>query len=117
MNSTLGIMTFWWSGTRQQQGRSVITIKKLPDLYVADPRCLTNQQLDFVNGIFDELIECTFLPANEAWRDDTRKDLDRALLVDILGYPEKILDPLESLRLQWCNEPSVHGGKDTRPKH
>ena len=117
VNSTLGVMTFWWHGTRQQMGRSISTISKLPELHVIDPRCLTSAQLEVCNRVFQQLEDSEFLPANEAWRDDTRKELDRALLVDVLGYPDDILDPLDSLRLQWCNEPSVHGGKDTRPKH
>ena len=116
-NSTLGIMTFWWNGTRQQMGRSITTISKLPELHVIDPRNLTCEQLEVGNQVFQQLEDSEFLPANETWRDDTRKELDRALLVDVLGYPEEILDPLQSLRLQWCSEPSVHGGQDTRPRH
>ena len=115
-NSTLGIMAFWWSGTRQQQGRAVITIAKLPEIYVADPRCLSNEQLALASSIFDEFVDRTFLPANEVWRDSVRKDLDHRLLVDVLGFSNQVLDPLELLRLYWCDEPSVHGGKNTRPE-
>ena len=56
-----------------------------------------------------------FLPANEAFRDATRKAIDRTVLCDALGLPESILDPLATLRLQWCAEPSVHGSKATAP--
>lgn len=64
--------------------------------------------------IFDENRDREFLPANEAYRDESRKELDRRVLVDLLGLPEdKVLDPLELLRLKWCSEPSVHGGKGT----
>ena len=55
------------------------------------------------------------MPANEAYRDETRKALDRAMLCDLLGLPESILEPLDVLRRQWCTEPTVHGGKSTRP--
>ena len=37
-NSTLGMMRFWWTGSRQQQGRSVLTISALPSLHTVDPR-------------------------------------------------------------------------------
>ena len=57
----------------------------------------------------------TLLPANEAFRDDTRKAIDRAVLCNVLGLPESTLGPLATLRLQWCAEPSVHGNKATRP--
>ena len=35
---------------------------------------------------------------------------------DARGLPEGILEPLDVLREQWCAEPTVHGGKSTRPK-
>lgn len=56
-----------------------------------------------------------FLPANEAHRDEVRQQLDQAVLCDLLGLPESILGPLDTLREQWCREPTVHGGKRTRP--
>ena len=36
-NSTLGLILFWWNGTRQQAGRSVLTITRVPELPVLDP--------------------------------------------------------------------------------
>ena len=47
-NSTPGLILFWWYGTRQQLGRSVTTVSKLPGLPVLDPRTLTNGQLDLL---------------------------------------------------------------------
>ena len=55
------------------------------------------------------------LPANEAYRDDIRAELDREVLVGVLGLPEAVLEGLAVLRNKWCHEPSVHGGKVTRP--
>ena len=52
---------------------------------------------------------------NEAYRDPLRCELDEAVLCGVLGLPESILEPLATLREQWCAEPSVHGGKATRP--
>ena len=40
-NSTLGLLMHWWKGTRQQAGRSSMTITAIPDLPVLDPRTLT----------------------------------------------------------------------------
>ena len=82
-----------------------------------DPRKLTDQRLDHCRAIFDDLKDREFLPANEAWRDDTRKALDRELLFGITSVLQ--LDPgleegLDLLRKQWCAEPSVHGGKGTQ---
>ena len=114
-NTTLGLMCFWWVGTRQQQGRARITITALPYLPVLDPRTLTAQQIKTAERIFYEFLHRRLLPANEAYHDQTRKDLDRAVLVDLLHLPDGILDSLDVRRRQWCAEPSVHGGKATRP--
>ena len=114
-NSTLGLMSFWWAGSRQQQGRSVLTISNLPDVAVLDPRRLSTKQLSCAAQIFGHFQDREFLPANEAYRDDTRRDLDRAVLIDILELPDSVLAPLGNVRLQWCAEPSVHGGKRTSP--
>ena len=114
-NSTLGLMAFWWLGSRQQQGRAITTITALPELPVLDPRALAPEQLERADAIFERFRAETLLPANEAYRDETRKALDRAVLVELLGLPDAVLEPLDNLRRQWCAEPSVHGGKDTAP--
>ena len=116
-NSTLGLLLFWWMGSRQQSGRAILTISSLPNLPVLDPRTLTDRRLDHCRAVFDDLKDHEFLPANEAWRDETRKALDRELLFGITSVLQ--LDPdleegLDLLREQWCAEPSVHGGKGTQ---
>ena len=113
-NTTLGLILFWWAGTTQQAGRSVLTIRRLPDLRVLDTRALSDEQHAGSRRIFAEFQARPFLPANEAYRDTTRQALDEAVLCDLLGLPSSILDPLDLLRKQWCNEPTVHGGKSTR---
>ena len=113
-NTTLGLLAFWWVGTRQQQGRACLTITQLPRLTVLDPRSLSPAQLAQAEAIFTRFKEKEFLPANEAYRDDARQALDRAVLIDLLHLPEAALEPLAILRDQWCAEPSVHGGKRTR---
>ena len=116
-NSTLGLLLFWWMGSRQQAGRAILTISALPNLPVLDPRKLTDRRLDHCRAIFDDLKDREFLPANEAWRDETRKALDRELLFGITSVLQLDLgleEGLNLLRKQWCAEPSVHGGKRTR---
>ena len=116
-NSTLGLILFWWRGTRQQSGRANLKITAVPDLPVLDPRTLTKGQVDHCRAIFEDFKDKQLLPANEAYRDETRKALDRELLFGITSVLQ--LDPgleegLDLLRRQWCAEPSVHGGKGTR---
>ena len=48
-----------------------------------DPRTLTEGQMDHCRAIFDDLKDRESLPSNEAWRDETRKALDRELLFGI----------------------------------
>lgn len=114
-NTTLGLMAFWWIGARQHQGRARLTISRLPALPVLDTRRFSDRQLERARTIFDAFRDRELLPANEAWRDDVRQALDRAVLMDLLGLPEDIMESLDLLRLQWCAEPSVHGGKSTAP--
>ena len=114
-NSTLGLMMFWWTGTRQQQSCARITISRLPELNVLDARCLSASQLQQCQAVCGEFHSLSLLPANEAYRDPVRKELDAALW-DILELPHSLLSNLDLVREQWCAEPSVHGGKRTRPQ-
>ena len=73
---------------------------------------------DCMNGALSTAPRAGHFPrraANEAYRDATRQALDKTVLVDLLGVPSSMLDSLAPLRQQWCNEPTVHGGKSTRP--
>ncbi|MDE0073862.1 MAG: hypothetical protein OXU32_07760 [Gammaproteobacteria bacterium] len=113
-NTTLGLMSFWWKGSRQHQGRASMTLSRLPELPVLDPRQLGEGHIQKAQELFAEFRNRPLLPANEAYRDPVRADLDQAVLVRLLGLPEGIEDSLRLLRDQWCAEPSVHGGKGTR---
>ena len=116
-NSTPGLILFWWRGTRQQEGRACVTVTKLPGLPVLDPRVLTERQLERCRTLFERLRDRSFLPANEAYRDEVRKQLDRELLfgpASVLRLEGGLEKGLDLLREQWCAEPSVHGGKRTR---
>ena len=114
-NTTLGLIGFWWKGTRQHQGRAVLTITRLGELPMLDPRQLSADQIEQAQSMFDDFTSREFLPANESYHDATRVALDEAVLVDLLNLPKQVLEPLEVLRHQWCAEPTVHGGKPTRP--
>ena len=111
-NSTLGLMSFWWIGTRQQEGRARLTINRLPSLLTYDPRTLTKEQISLAKATVEDLRNQKFLAANEAYRDPVRKKLDRRLLINILQLPEDILESLDLLRRQFCWEPSVYGTKE-----
>ena len=114
-NSTLGLLGYWWQASRQTAGRGRMAKSNFELTPTLDVTQLSEEQLQTAQSIFDELKNLNFLPANEAYRDDTRKLLDRRVLINLLNLPESILEPLDLLRLKWCSEPSVHGGKPTAP--
>ena len=114
-NSTLGLLCYWWHSSRQQAGRGSMPITAIRSMPTLDVTKLTQTQLSKAEEIFEDMTSAQFLPANEAYRDNSRKELDHRVLTDMLGLPESILEPLDLLRLKWCSEPSVHGGKRTGP--
>ena len=93
----------------------MLTITRLGELPVLDPRQLSEGQVEQAQSLFDQFTKRVFLPANEAYRDPSRIALDEAMLIDLLDMPKQVLEPLDVLRRQWCAEPTVHGGKGTRP--
>ena len=114
-NGTLGLVLYWWHSSRQQSGRGNMPISAIRTMPTLDVTRLAPEQLAVAGAIFDDMRDAEFLPANEAYRDDSRRELDRRVLTEMLGLSESILQPLDLLRLKWCSEPSVHGGKNTRP--
>ena len=114
-NSTLGLMSYWWEGTRQQLGRARVKITALPSLLTIDPRRFDEAAIHKAEALFERFRGAEFLPANESHHDPARKALDEALLVELLGVPKDIADEFDVIRRQWCAEPSVHGGKSTKP--
>ena len=106
-NSTLGLMSFYILGTRNQPARSSLTITRLPELPVLDPRQLTDNQLIKAADIFQEFKDQKFQQANMAAWDPVRKDLDRALLLDLLNCEQEALDRVDIIRSQWCREPHL----------
>lgn len=111
MNTTFGLFSFWCTGSRQQNGRSAITITRLPSLAVFDVRHLSDRQYKVAEEIFDKFSDQDFLPANDAYRDKIRHELDRAVMIEMLGLSEELIEPLELLRDKWCAEPTVRGRK------
>lgn len=116
LNSSLGLIARWWVSSRQQGGRANLTVTTIGTIPVPDLRALPTSTVERLASAFENFADTPMLPANEAYRDDARQQLDEAVLCGALGLPASVLGPLGTLRLQWCEEPSVHGGKDsTRP--
>ena len=115
VNSTLGMLSYWIASNRRQDGRGQITITFISNLPVLDVTKLGAAQLAAAVKIFDDLQEQTLLPANEAWRDPIRQELDRRLLTEVLELDDQSAEQLDILRRQWCSEPTVTSTKKTGP--
>lgn len=81
---------------------------------VLNVEALSDAQVEEANAIFEEMKHRQMLPFNEAHRDETRKELDYRLLVDVLGMPSTLIPSLDAFREKLCAEPSIHGGKLSR---
>ena len=110
-NTTLGLLLFWWIGSAQQSGRTVLTVSRLPDLTVLDVPALSEQPMRRLRAAFSALSGEEFLPAHRAAEDPARKELDRLVLGEALGFEPEAMEQVALLRQKWCAEPTVHGGK------
>ena len=115
LNTTPGLIARWWVSSRQQKGRANLSITTIGLIPVPDLARIPHDQLQRLAASFDDHADKDLLPANEAWHDPVRQSLDESVLCAALDLPSIILGPLETLRQQWSSEPSVHGGKRTRP--
>ena len=110
-NSTLGLLSWWWHSSRQQDGRGRITIHAIETLPVLNLRTLSDAQLATAEAIFEDFRDREFQPAYLADADPNRALLDRRLLCEVLGFDESVYEAVRRLAAKWCAEPSVHGGK------
>ena len=115
LNGTLGMVCYWIRSNRSQSGRGGTTVRAIPDIPILDFSRLSTKRVEAAAEIYDDLAENPMLPANEAWRDPVRQELDRRLLTEVLGLDDAAVEQLAILRNQWCAEPTVTGTKKTGP--
>ena len=115
LNSTLGMIIYWVESNRNQNGRGGTTVTAIPGIRTLDIKKLGPKQLAAAVEIFDDLKDKVMLPANQSWEDPVRHELDRRLVVEVLGLDNKSVEQLGILRLQWCSEPTVTSTKKTGP--
>lgn len=115
-NSTLGLLCHWIQSGKQQSGRGILrktTLRSLPTLNVT---LLKPSQLAAAETIFHDLKSTPMLPCYKMKDDPVRKELDRRLLSEVLGFGEnehrQLHQGIALLREKLCNEPSIHGGVD-----
>ena len=111
LNTSLGLIGRWYVSNRQQPGRGGLSILTLASIPVLDINQLSKPQLQQLANLFDKYSQQPLQSAYLAELDATRQTLDREVLIDVLGLPDKILQPLSICRQQWCSEFSVRGSK------
>ncbi|MCY4309926.1 MAG: hypothetical protein OXC54_01210 [Rhodospirillaceae bacterium] len=104
-NSTAGMIVHWTQGQRIHAGRSTTQIVALGQILCTRLDGLPDAALDRSAAIFDELAARQLSSACQAHADETRRDIDSAI-VEILALPDGTGEAIEALR---CREPSVHG--------
>jgi len=116
-NSTLGLLMHWWASNKTQAGRGTVTVTTIADIPTLDLRALAPEQHERARQIFDDLRHYPFLPFDQIDEDICRHELDRLLLVDVLGLPPETCEPdgaIDILRRKLAAEPQIHGGKKSR---
>lgn len=115
LNGTLGIISYWLESNRMQNGRGRTTVTAIPNIPTLDVANLADDRLQAAVQIYDDLCRQQMLPANEAWHDPVRQELDRRILTEVLGLDTAAVEQLAILRNQWCAEPTVTSTKGTGP--
>ena len=111
LNSSMGMITYWFRANATQHGRSFSPISILQQLPVPDLRQLRTAQLRRLADAYVAMAHLVLQPASEAWRDPVRQQLDRTVL-EILTDGEGTAGPsLHAARAKWCLEPTVQGRK------
>ncbi len=116
-NSTLGLLCHWWMSNKTQAGRGTTTITAILIFSTLDIQRLSVDQLQTGKDIFADLAKERFLPFDQINEDAARAELDRRLLVDVIGLPSSLCDiggPMELLRQKLAAEPQIHGNKQSR---
>ena len=107
----------WWVANKTQSGRGRTTVTGIPNIPTLDVQTLTGEQVAAAKDAFEALRERRFLPFDQIDEDPARAELDRRLLVDVLGLPATLCEPdgpIDLLRRKLAREPQIHGGKKTR---
>ena len=116
-NSTLGLLMHWWMANKTHGGRGSFTVSSVPALPVLDVAALTPGQVAAAKAVFEELRERPLLPINQIHEDDARAEIDRRLIVDVLGLDADLArpdGPVDLLRRKLAAEPQIAGKKRER---
>src|SRR5262249_19576681 len=113
-NSTLGVLCHWWMSNKTQEGRGTTTVTSIPAITTLDLRSLSPAQHEAATAEFESLAAERFLPLDQIDEDHARAELDRRLIVNVLGLDAQLCatgGPIERLRQKLASEPQIHSNK------
>jgi hypothetical protein len=114
-NSTFGLLTYWWSANKAQDGRGSITTTQIPKYYILDPRKLTAATLKAADKFYAAVKGKVLLPAHQLASDAVRAEIDEFVLKELIKVPAAGLKSctgmMTTLRSKLGSEPSFNGGK------
>ena len=116
-NSTLGLLCHWWMSNKTQAGRGRTTVTGIPRISTLDLSALSAVQHETARGAFEAFSEDRFLPFDQINEDPARAELDRYLIISVLGLDPGLCEsggPVDLLRQKLAAEPQIHGNKQTR---
>jgi hypothetical protein len=113
-NSTLGILSFWWSANKTQDGRGSVTTSRLGEMASIDPRAFDEEMLAEADQFFESFKTRDLLDVHEASLDLARAELDVFVAKHLLKAGQQlheVTDGIELLRSKLVNEPSIRGAR------
>jgi hypothetical protein len=102
---------------KTQEGRGIATVTSVPAITTLDLRSLSATQHEAARVEFERLANTRFFPFDQIDEDPARAELDRRLIVDVLGLNADLCasgGPIERLRHKLAAEPQIHANKQTR---
>lgn len=113
-NSTFGILGYWWSANKAQDGRGSITTSQISKFSILDPRALTAANTKKAMTFFNSIKETALLPAYKLADDPVRAQIDDFILKELLDTGVAFSDTaimLAMVRKKLSLEPSFNGGR------
>jgi len=116
-NSTLGLLCHWWMSNKTQEGRGTTTVTSIPAISTLNVHAIPVASHARARDAFERLSDQRLLPFDQIDEDVVRAEIDRSLIVEVLGLDPSLCSPggpVERLRRKLTAEPQIHAAKATR---
>jgi hypothetical protein len=114
-NSTFGLLTYWWSANKAQNGRGSITTTQIPKFFILDPRKLAALTRKKADSFYSLIKAKPLLPAHKLANEAVRTEIDTFVLNELLKIDAAnlmaVIVMMATLRAKLGSEPSLNGGK------